>query len=156
MIADTDEALPPITIEGMLIEPGETIWEALTDSELIAQWFMPNDFSPEVGHKFTFQTQAVGSWDGVSEGEVLAAEPFWRLQYSWRGGSHELEGFGHYIDTVLTWTLSPLPNGTHVRLEHSGFTKDGAAVHAIMASENGWASVINRLAKVVTDLAQGG
>ncbi|MGB8278545.1 MAG: SRPBCC domain-containing protein [Methylovirgula sp.] len=148
--------LPPITIEGMLIELDETIWRALTEADLIAQWFMPNDFSPDVGHKFTFRTQPVGPWDGVSEGEVLAAEPFWRLQYSWRGGSHELEGFGRYIDTVLTWTLSPLPNGTHVRLEHAGFTKDNAAVYAMMSSENGWALVVNRLAKVVTDLAQEG
>jgi uncharacterized protein YndB with AHSA1/START domain len=151
-----EDALPPIIVEGMLIEPDETIWAALTDPELIAQWFMPNDFEAEVGHRFSFRTQAVGPWDGVSEGEVLAAEPFWRLQYSWRGGSLELEGFGRYIDTVVTWTLSPLSNGTHVRLEHAGFTKDNEAVHAIMSSENGWRMVVNRLAKVVTDLAQGG
>lgn len=151
-----EEALPPITIEGMLIAPGETIWQALTEPDLIAQWFMPNDFAPEVGHKFTFRTEPVGSWDGVTEGEVLAAEPYWRLQYSWRGGSHELEGFGRYIDTVLTWTLSPLPNGTHVRLEHAGFTKDNAAVHRLMSGEGGWAAVVNRLAKVVTDLTQDG
>jgi uncharacterized protein YndB with AHSA1/START domain len=156
MAAESDEALPPITIEGMLIEPDETIWQALTEPELIEQWFMATDFAPEVGQKFSFRTNPVGAWDGVSEGEVLAAEPFWRLQYSWRGGSHELEGFGHYIDTVLTWTLSPLPNGTHVRLEHAGFTKDSAAVHALMSSENGWAALVTRLAKVVTDLAQGG
>jgi uncharacterized protein YndB with AHSA1/START domain len=156
MAEGAEAKLPSITIEGMLIEPDETIWRALTEADLIAQWFMANNFSPEVGHKFNFRTQAVGPWDGVSEGEVLAAEPFWRLQYSWRGGSHELEGFGRYIDTVLTWTLSPLSNGTHVRLEHAGFTRDNAAIHAMMSSENGWAAVVNRLAKVVTDLAQEG
>lgn len=155
MSSDMDDALAPITIEGLLIAPDETIWQALTEPDLIEKWFMPNDFAPEVGHKFMFRTQAVGPWDGVSEGEVLAAEPFWRLQYSWRGGSHELEGFGRYIDTVLTWTLSPLPNGTHVRLEHSGFTKDSEAVRAILAGEAGWAAVVNRLAKVVAGLAQG-
>ena len=144
-----------IVVEGMLVQPAETIWEALTDSELIARWFMPNDFAPEVGHRFTFRTAAAGDWDGVSEGEVLVADPFWRLQYTWHGGSHELQGFGHYIDTVLTWTLSPLPNGTHVRLEHAGFTPDASAVFEIMQSENGWNAVVNRLAKVVTELAEG-
>jgi uncharacterized protein YndB with AHSA1/START domain len=155
MAEGAETELPAITIEGMLIEPGETIWQALTDPELIEQWFMATDFAPDVGHKFTFRTNPLGDWDGVTEGEVLAAEPFWRLQYSWRGGSHALEGFGRYIDTVLTWTLSPLPNGTHVRLEHKGFTKDNESVYAMLSSENGWASLVNRLAKVVTDLAQG-
>lgn len=141
-----------ITVEGMLVQPAETIWRALTEPDLIARWFMPNDFAAEVGHKFSYRSGPVGDWDGVSEGEVLDADPFWRLRYTWRGGSHSLEGFGRYIDTVLTWTLSPLPNGTHVRLEHSGFTDDSAPVYAIMNSENGWSAVMNRLAKVVVEL----
>lgn len=155
-MAEASEVLPPIVIEGMLIEPDETIWQVLTEPELIAQWFMATDFAPEVGQKFTLRAAPIGAWDGVFEGEVLAAEPFWRLQYRWHGGSPEIEGFGRRIDTVLTWTLSPLPNGTYVRLEHAGFTKDNAAVHALMAGENGWPALVNRLAKVVTELAQGG
>jgi len=141
-----------IVVEGMLVQPAETVWRALTEAELIGRWFMPNDFAPEVGRAFSFRTAPMGDWDGVSGGEVLDADPYWRLRYSWRGGSHALQGFGRYIDTVLTWTLSPLPNGTHVRLEHTGFTEDSAAVHAIMNGENGWAAVVNRLAKVVVEL----
>jgi len=144
--------LPSIVVEGMLVPPAETIWRALTEPDLIARWFMPNSFAAEVGHKYVFRSAPMGDWDGVSGGEVLDADPFWRLRYTWRGGSQTLQGFGHYIDTVLTWTLSPLPNGTHVRLEHSGFTEDSAAVHAIMNSENGWNAVVNRLAKVVVEL----
>lgn len=146
--------LPAIVVEGMLVQPVEIIWRALTEPELIGRWFMPNDFEAEVGREFSFRSAPMGDWDGVSCGEVLDAEPYWRLRYSWRGGSHALQGFGHYIDTVLTWTLSPLPNGAHVRLEHSGFTEDSAAVYAIMTSENGWSAVVNRLAKVVNELAE--
>lgn len=143
-----------IVVEGMLVQPAETVWRALTEPDLIARWFMPNDFAAEVGQQYVFRCAAMGDWDGVSGGEVLDADPFWRLRYSWRGGSHALQGFGHYIDTIVTWTLSPLPNGTHVRLEHAGFTEDSAAVYAIMNGENGWSAVVNRLAKVVVELAE--
>lgn len=141
-----------IIVEGMLVQNAETVWRALTEPDLIARWFMPNDFVAEVGHEFTFRSAPIGNWDGISGGEVLDAEPFWRLRYTWRGGSHDLPGFGHYIDTILTWTLSPLPNGTHVRLDHSGFTADAAAVYDIMNGETGWHAVVNRLAKVVVEL----
>lgn len=145
-----------IVVEGMLVQPAETVWRALTEPDLISRWFMPSDFAAEVGHKFNYRSAPMGDWDGVSEGEVLDADPFWRLRYSWRGGSHSLPGFGHYIDTVVTWTLSPLPNGTHVRLEHAGFTPDAAAVYDIMKSENGWNAVVNRLAKIVVELDEAG
>jgi uncharacterized protein YndB with AHSA1/START domain len=145
-----------IVVEGMLVQQAETVWLALTEPDLIARWFMPNDFAAEAGHQFSYRSAPIGDWDGISQGEVLDAEPFWRLRYSWRGGSHNLPGFGHYIDTIVTWTLSPLPNGTHVRLEHSGFTADAAAVYDIMNSENGWAAVVNRLAKVVVEIDQEG
>jgi len=153
----TETAEPrSIVVEGMLVQPAETVWRALTEADLIARWFMPNDFSAEVGQEFSFRSAPIGDWDGISGGEVLDASPFWRLRYTWRGGSHDLPGFGHYIDTVVTWTLSPLPNGTHVRLEHSGFAPDAAAVYEIMNGESGWHAVVNRLAKVVVELDEEG
>ena len=35
--------------------PAETIWEYLTNSELLSQWLMKNDFKPVVGQKFMFR-----------------------------------------------------------------------------------------------------
>jgi uncharacterized protein YndB with AHSA1/START domain len=145
-----------IVVEGMLVAPQDILWDALTDSELIARWFMPSDFEAESGHRFSFKSAPVGDWDGVFEGEVIDAQPFSRLRYSMRGGSPNVEGFGHSIDTVLTWTLAPVANGTIVRLEHSGFTEDSKAVYTIMNGENGWAALINRLAKVVAELRENG
>ncbi len=68
--------LPSITIEGMLIEPDETIWRALTEADLIAQWFMPNDFSPEVGHKLTSGRSPSGL------GTACRKARFWRPSLS--------------------------------------------------------------------------
>jgi uncharacterized protein YndB with AHSA1/START domain len=67
-----------------------------------------------------------------------------------------VEGFGHTIDTVLTWTLAPVANGTIVRLEHAGFTEESKSVYTILNGENGWAALINRLAKVVAELRENG
>ncbi len=145
-----------IVVEGMLVPPGEVLWQALTDPDLIARWFMPSDFEAEAGHQFTFKSGPIGDWAGTFQGEVIDAQPYWRLQYSMRGGSPNVAGFGHSMDTMLTWTLAPGPNGTHVRLEHGGFTEDSKAVYDIMNSENGWAAVINRFAKVVVDLHENG
>jgi len=146
-----DEELT-IVVEGMLVPPSDFLWQALTDPDLIAQWFMPAEFEAEPGEKITFKAGPVGDWDGVFHGEVIEAQPTWRLKYSMRGGSPNNEGFGRTIDTVLTWTLSPLPNGTHVRLEHSGFTEDSKPVYQIFNGENGWAAIINRYSKVVVKL----
>ncbi|MEQ4718480.1 SRPBCC domain-containing protein [Nonomuraea sp. B19D2] len=33
------------------------MWRALTEPELVARWLMPNDFKPQVGHRFTFTTE---------------------------------------------------------------------------------------------------
>src|SRR5580692_3749913 len=37
--------------------PIERVWAALTSSEALAAWLMPNDFVPEVGHRFTLRTR---------------------------------------------------------------------------------------------------
>ena len=76
-----------ITVEKVLPCPPEPIWQALTTSELIARWLMPNDFTAVVGHRFNFRTRPMGTWDGVVYCEVLACEPPHLLRYSWKGGS---------------------------------------------------------------------
>jgi uncharacterized protein YndB with AHSA1/START domain len=48
------------------------------------------------------------------------------------GGSQNLEGYGHELDTVVTWQLTPTPDGgTLLRLEHSGFDPDSFAFKAM-------------------------
>ncbi len=48
--------------------PVDRVWEALTSSEALAAWLMPNDFKPAVGHHFTFRTSrppASTAWCGA-------------------------------------------------------------------------------------------
>lgn len=107
--------------------PGK-VWRALTEPALLAAWLMPNDIRAEVGHRFQFRAQPVPGWDGIVDCEVLEVVPAQRLVYSWRGGSRNVEGYGHALDTVVTWKLLPTAaGGTQLHLEHSGFDPDGFA-----------------------------
>jgi uncharacterized protein YndB with AHSA1/START domain len=48
-----------IEVGEFLPQPPGRVWQALTDSALLARWLMPNDFKPVVGHVFTFRTEPV-------------------------------------------------------------------------------------------------
>jgi uncharacterized protein YndB with AHSA1/START domain len=100
--------------------PKEKVWHFLTDSELISQWLMKNNFKPVVGHKFQFYTKPIiqFGFDGNVYCEVLEIIPLKKLVYSWKGGP----GKGKIsLDSVVTWTLVEKENGTELTLEHNGF-----------------------------------
>ncbi len=75
---------------------------------------MKNDFAPTVGHRFYLR----GEWGGVLDCEVLAIEPPRTLTYTWNH-AHSDPAFSLY--SVVTFTLTPTPTGTHLRMEQKGF-----------------------------------
>ena len=101
------------------LHPVEKVWKYLTDSDLLSQWLMENDFKPVVGHRFRFDTKPKVKlgFDGIVYGEVLEVEPLKRLSYSWQGGANGKIT----LDSVVVWTLRPRDGGTEVTLEHKGF-----------------------------------
>lgn len=142
-----------IVAENELPYPPEKVWRALTEPALLAAWLMPNDIQPVVGHRFTFRAQPMPGWDGIVPCEVLAVEPNRRLTYSWCGGSAALTGYGHTLNTIVTWTLTPTASGgTHLRLDHDGFTEQDS--FAFEAMGKGWRGhVAASLAKVLATLS---
>jgi uncharacterized protein YndB with AHSA1/START domain len=96
--------------------PGQ-VWAALTSSEALAAWLMPNDFVPQVGHSFTLRTRPAPGFDGIVHCQVLELDPPSRMVWSWRGGS---------IDTMVTFTLTPDGAGTRLRMHQVGFHGLGA------------------------------
>ncbi len=98
------------------------VWEYLTQSELMAQWLMKNDFQPIVGFDFQFKTGPIPSldFDGIFYCKVLEIVPFEKLSYSWKSGPGEGK---ITLDSVVIWKLEPKDKGTEVFLEHSGFAK---------------------------------
>jgi uncharacterized protein YndB with AHSA1/START domain len=141
-----DQMIEPGTRRSVVIaqempHPAEKIWRALTQGSLMEEWLMKNDFQPVVGHRFAFRATPVPNWNGIVDCEVLAVEPNSRLAYSW--GSLGLE-------SVVTWTLTPTKDGTHLRMEHSGFGPGQDA--AYKGATYGWKGFIGKLDEVVARL----
>ena len=142
-----------IVVDEVLPHAPEAVWKALTTSELIARWLMPNDFAPVVGRRFTFRTRPMGDWDGVVQCEVLEVEPARRLVYSWKGGASSNTKYGSALDTVVTWTLTPVSQGTRLRLVHAGF-RSPENDFAFDAMSPGWTRAVQEsIARVTREVA---
>jgi uncharacterized protein YndB with AHSA1/START domain len=137
------EDVKTIVVEYDLPHPPAKVWRALTEPKLLAAWLMPNDFSPEVGHRFTFKADPIRDWDGTVRCEVLEVEPHQRLVYSWHGGVGDWA-----INTIVKWTLAPTPRGTALKLEHSGFLPIHARAFEGMSA--GWRTKLaQRLSEIL-------
>jgi uncharacterized protein YndB with AHSA1/START domain len=139
-----------ITIEKVLPYTADKIWRTLTSSEQIARWLMPNDFAAAVGHRFNFHTTPMGDWDGVVHCKVLAAEPQRLLRYSWKGGSDANSAYGSELDSTVTWTLTPVEGGTHLKMVHDGFVFPGNRF-AYDAMNPGWGRVLDRIGELTAE-----
>ena len=141
-----------IVVDEVFPHAPETIWKTLTSGELMARWLMePRGFAPVVGTRFTYQTRPAGAWDGTIQCEVLEVVPLERFVYAWQGGHESNQGYGSLLDTVVSFTLTPVDGGTRLRLVHSGFaTPVNDTAYENMS--NGWRKVVPRLAEHI-DLA---
>jgi len=99
-----------VVVERQIAHPPERIWRALTQPHLIEAWLMRNDFAPVVGHDFSLK----GDWGSV-DCQVLEVEPNRTLAYTWAAMG---------LESVVTWTLTPTADGTHLRMEQAGFRAD--------------------------------
>ena len=130
-----------LVVERVVPHPPEKVWRALTETALLEDWLMKNDFTATVGAKFTFRTQPMPHWNGVVECEVLAIEPHRRLSYSWNAGD------GKKLYTTVTWTLTQVEGGTRLRMEQSGFGPQDD--NNYKGAAYGWQRNLETLEKVV-------
>jgi uncharacterized protein YndB with AHSA1/START domain len=119
----------------------EKVWRALTESSLIEQWLMKNDFQPVTGHSFNLRMEPMPGWNGVIDCQVLVVEPYRTLSYTW--GTLGME-------SVVMFTLTPTSTGTHVRVEQSGFRPDQEANYK--GAQWGWQKFMGGLERVVAGL----
>jgi uncharacterized protein YndB with AHSA1/START domain len=126
----------------------EAVWEYLTKPELIAQWLMPNDFKPVVGHEFRFTARPMPAFnfDGIIFCKVLELVPNKKLVYSWKGGP---EPGKITLDSTVEWTLIPKDNGTEVLLEHKGFATDDAMLQIFTVMDAGWLQNIQKITGLI-------
>src|SRR5262245_62772091 len=73
-----------IVLEHVYAYTVEQVWEALTDPAALAEWLMPGEFKPVVGHRVRFHCEPRDEIDGIVDVEVLEADRPTRLAYSWK------------------------------------------------------------------------
>ena len=132
--------------------PPELVWDYLTKPDLMAQWLMPSDFQPVLGHEFQFRTNPIPAmdFDGVFYCEVLEVVPLKKLSYSWKFGN----GDGHLNDSTVHWTLTDKDNGTELLLVHRGF--EGWETTPIFDGMNqGWLQNMHKIMKLLTPATDG-
>jgi uncharacterized protein YndB with AHSA1/START domain len=149
-------ATQDIVVDEVFPHAPETIWKALTTGDLIARWLMPPEgFRAVVGNRFIYRTTPAGAWDGAIRCEVLEVVPNERLVYSWRGGHEANIGYGSKLDTVVTWTLARVENGTRIRVVHSGFELPRNDT-AYRNMSDGWKKVVRNLDATAAELGSSG
>jgi len=117
----------------------EKVWRALTDPVLLAEWLLPVvDLQLEPGAAFTFKTQAYPGWDGTVQCRFVEIEVHRKLRYTWTVP---------FLDTVVTFTLTPTASGTRLSLVQSGFASDQKREFG--GARYGWKMMGERLVEVL-------
>ena len=108
--------------------PVERVWTALTDPAALGEWLMDTTFEARLGHRFQFRTTPRPGFNGIVNCEVTELDPPRRLAYTWHGG-----WVGR--PTLVTYTLDAVPEGTRLRLDHTGFRGvSGIALSMLLGS----------------------
>ncbi|MGN6551921.1 MAG: SRPBCC family protein [Pararhizobium sp.] len=136
-----------LVVERRIAQPREKVWRALTESALIEDWLMKNDFAPVVGRRFQFRAEPVAHWNGVTDSEVLVVEPPARLSYRWDASGAEA---ANGLKTIVTWTLEETNGGTRLRMEQSGFRAEDTRNRE--GARYGWQRFLDGLDRVVSNL----
>ena len=127
-----------VVVEREVPFPPERIWRALTQPHLIEEWLMKNDFKPVVDHRFNLRKNPQPDVSIVVDCQVLAVEPHKTLSYTWAA---------YGLESVVTWTLTPTPTGTLLRMEQSGFRPD--QTQAYHGARYGWQQYFAALEQVL-------
>ena len=145
-MSDPKECPRSLVIERVFSHTQEKLCRALTESTLLAQWMMNNDFELEVGKKFQFRAEPQPNWNGVVDCEVILVDPIERLSYNWGTGGAESG-----LQWVVAFTLTPTMGGTHVRMEQSGFGPNQIA--AYNGANYGWNKMLGGLERVLGEVS---
>ena len=122
-----------------LPHPPEKVWRALTEPALLAEWLLPSiGFRLEPGATFTLHTDAHPGWDGTVRCRVVEIEPRRTLRYTWSVP---------FLETVVTFTLTPTASGTRLSLVQSGFSPEQR--RELGGARYGWTKMGGKLADLL-------
>ncbi|XID91268.1 SRPBCC domain-containing protein [Paenibacillaceae bacterium WGS1546] len=136
----TNDKLPEIRQTLLFDAPIEKVWQAVSTSEGIAAWFMPNDFEPIVGHEFHLEAGPYGK----SPCKVTEVDPPTRLSFNWGK------------EWTLTFELNRVgEDRTEFTLVHGGWSAEGVTEfgepHEVVRERmnGGWVGLVAKLGEYV-------
>ena len=124
--------------------PVEKVWDALTNPEIVKQYFFGTELITnwEVGSDIVFQ----GKWEGQKykdPGKVLEYSHNEKLAYSylsnWSGKEDKPENY-----LWVCYEVAPTDNGTELIISQTNYDEERAK-----HSEQNWASLIDGMKKIV-------
>ena len=143
----TDTPLRTVVVERRVPHSLDKVWRALTQSPLLEDWLMANDFEARVGHRGTFHMTPMPGWNGVTDYEVLTVVPHAELSYTWNASGDEAAAG---LKTVVKFTLAQVDGAVLVRMEQSGFREQDQ--RNFMGAKYGWERNLGELERVVAAL----
>ena len=143
-----DEAGPVLVVRRQIAVPRERVFEAWLDSESLAHWMRPGNFTratvtvdPRVGGRFriVMEGRTGGAADHEHRGEYLAIEPPSLLSFTWisRATDHQ--------PTVVTIEFHERGTGTELVLTHRRL-----APKAVEGHRKGWTDIVRLLDEALT------
>jgi uncharacterized protein YndB with AHSA1/START domain len=143
----TNEAAPVLVVRRQIAVPRERVFEAWLDSESLAHWMRPGDFThatvtvdPRVGGGFRIVME--GRTDGGDyehRGEYLAIEPPSLLSFTWISKATD------YEPTVVTIEFHERGTGTELVLTHRRLPPKAVDGH-----RRGWTDIVRLLDEALT------
>jgi uncharacterized protein YndB with AHSA1/START domain len=139
-----------VIVERDLPHPPEKVWRALTRPDLVERWLPAKGFGAEMGHRFNVRIAPRPDRSFAFECAVIAVDPYHVLVYSWDSIGDDTGGG---LRSTVTWRLTPLPNGTRLRMEQTGFRPDQRNYH--YGASLGWPGFLANLEGVLEDSVWG-
>jgi uncharacterized protein YndB with AHSA1/START domain len=128
----------PLIIERAFDAPIASVWKALTERELMKQWYFDlPEFKVEVGFKFQFTGGHEDGIQYVHVCEILEVKPERLLKHSW-----VYQGYEGY--STVRFELFEEGDGTRLKLTHEGLDTFPSN-NPDLAKENfveGWIQII--------------
>lgn len=116
----------------------ERVWFAISNSEALASWLMPNNFKLEAGTDFQFIAPKQPGFDGIVRCRLIDFEIPHYLRYSWQGGPLKNA-------TTVTFRLKSLgQNRTQMEFTHAGFEGFIASYIVRFILGQGWKSLLSK------------
>lgn len=129
----------PFIIERTFAAPVEMVWKAITEKDLMKQWYFDlPEFKIEVGFRFQFTGGPSPDKQYLHVCEITEVIPGRKLAHSWRYDGYEGNSF-------VTFELFAEGDKTKLKLTHEGLETFPAANYPDFAKENfvaGWTSII--------------